>query len=331
MNSGRYAHDALETIIEDALQQIESGEFYTMQHYAELVSAGVLKKKRFFEDDFGFQAKYPDHPLSRQNISKRMAGADAIRDAAKQLRAPLSQKLLDRLHRALFDCSGAVRHSIARALLRMDSETSIPHLEELINIETGSKMVLRTAKLALLNSRMSLEGYAPAEDKLIVLVSREENLIERLHEVAESTGHRLYMPRRDFSELSALRSVVQIVDRWYMGEDNWNAYCEHLRQVNTESSRHLLAAEPDMLPGEAVHDHSLLLIVDHSMKSSLERFQRPLKPQGTLFYLEGGSDDLVGELVQRALTGKNMDFDDIVKTVNMERMGLTPRQKEEAR
>jgi len=314
-----YAHAEIETVIEQALQEIEYGTFCSVQQYAEFLHNGVLKRKNLFEDDLVFQEKYPEHPLSMHNRSQRIKGADTIRDTARKLRAPLRQDLLDRIHRVLFDCSATVRHSLSQALLCMDSETSIPHLKEIVNNEAESKMVLRTAKLALLNSQMSLADYMPAKRKLILLVSRREDLIEKLLEVADKTGSELYIPRRDFSELIAWSSAVQVVDRWFMGEDNWSVFCEYLRQVNTEEDISPIAADPDAALGQELHDHSALIITDHHVNRSRERFQSPLKPPNTVFYLEGGPDDLVGELVYRILSNGSVDFENVCDTVNRRR------------
>jgi len=311
-----YTHSEIENVVEEALRKIECGGFCSVQHYTELVKNGTLKKKSWLDDDREFQEKYPEHPLSKHYLEPRMAGADTIRDAARQLRAPLRPDLLDRIHRMLFDCSGAVRLSLSQALLNMDSETSIPHLEELVRIETGSKMVLRTAKMALLNSQMSLADYRPTKNKLIMLVSRREDLIEKLLEVAKKTDSELYMPRRDFRELIAWSSAVQVVDRWFMCEDNWNAYCDYLREVAAKKDISPITDNAETAAGGKYYDHSALIITDHRLNWSLERFQEPMKPPNTVYYLESGPDDLVADLVYRILTNGNVDFDNVCDTVN---------------
>jgi hypothetical protein len=320
-------HQSIEAIIADALQKIHAHNFCTLTDYEQLVSSGVLVKKPLFASDHDFQLSHPNHPLSPNSLTPRMQAADAIRDNVKRLRQPLRQGLLDGIHTALLDCSGAVRHSLAQALLYTDSVTSVPHLQELLSIDKHSRLVLQAARAALLSAQMDVEGYVQPGDRLIMLISRREDLIIRLSEVAEQTGCKLFMPRRNFSELIAWRSEVQIVDRWFMGSQDWNSYCQYLQDVNKEEDYPIVDTDGEVLLDEPVYDHSPLILVDNRMVESRECFASPLKPKNSLFYLEAGPDDLVGEIVRRALIGGNMDLQDIINTVNRQRAEPAPQPR----
>lgn len=312
--------EALEKQIEDALVQMKNAAFCTVIEYGELVAQGALVMKHPFEDDGVFQDRHPCHPLALDKRIRRIYAADTIRDCSQLLRESLRCDLLDGIHKGLFDCSAAVRHSLAQALLHLDSAESIPYLEELLHSETESRMVLRSARLALQNSRLSLSEGTPTTGRVILLFSRREDLIERLNVVAGSTGCSLYLPRRKSDGMSLMSGVIQIIDRWFMGEEQWHDWCQNLIQQRTE--RDCPPDEKELRPVCAKYHagNPFLVIIDRNMEASVTRFQHPPIDPGKLFYVEGGPDDLVGELVYRALTHGDLTMENICDTVNDRRM-----------
>ncbi len=97
--------------------------------YNKAVETGALVKKPVLADDREFYGENPGHPLASENRFKRISAADEISDYAKEKKKPFPQKLLIRIHRSLFDCCAAVRHSAAAVIFYAGNVTSIPCLE----------------------------------------------------------------------------------------------------------------------------------------------------------------------------------------------------------
>ncbi len=307
-----------------ALDDLFAGRFVSMQDCAELVDQKKLVKKGKWEDDYGFQAKYPDHPLASENRGKRMKAADTIRDRAMELQEPLPEEMLDRLHVALFDSSAAVRLSLAHALFYCGSKQSSSYLEKLLEKESESKLVREYAGIALERCRMQGIDQLPEGKKVIMLVSKDIQLAIALQKLAEVEGAYFYMPQYNYSELIAWSSAaaVQVIDRWLMGQENWNAFCDYLDDVNdTEIEYPIKAEDGEVLLEEPIYDHTPLIITDWHMERALKEFRDPKKPQDKLFYIEGGSDDMVTKIVEYVLKGREIDIRKLTAEINRERGG----------
>jgi len=291
--------------IKSALDDLFNGNFVSMQDYAKLIEQKKLVKKGKWEDDHEFQAQHPDHPLASDNRFKRIWAADIIRDRAMELKEPLPEEVLGRLHAALFDSTAAVRLSIVHALFYCGSGHSAAYLEKLIAEDNESKMVREYAAVALERCRMRGVDQLPEGKKVIMLVSKDIQLAIALQQLAEKEGACLYMPQYDYTELVAWPSAVQVIDRWLMGHDGWNLLCDYLADVNdTETEYPLIAEDGEVLIEEPLYDHTPLIITDWHMEKALKEFRAPDKPKEKLFYIEGGNDYVVAQLVEYILAGQ---------------------------
>jgi hypothetical protein len=311
--------EKINQIISDALNNLFAARFLSMHDYNELITGGQLVRKGNYVDDRAFYNANPGHPLAGENRHRRIDAADTIRDQAAVLQKPLPVELLDKLYPALFDCCAAVRHTLAHALFYCGAEQSAPHLEKLLAEETESKMVREYTTVALERCRMRSLKQLPEGKKVIMLVSKNIQLYIALQKLAERECAYLYMPQHNYSELIAWSSAsaVQIIDRLLMGEDNWNAFCDYLEDVNQagveypirDSSGEVLFEEPN-------YDHTPLIIIDANLRASREKLRNPNKPNNKNFGVEGGSIDLVEKLVIHFLQGKEVDFAAIVNECN---------------
>lgn len=294
--------------ISRALDELLDKQFLSMQDYNKLVEQNKLVKKGKWDDDFDFQLQHPDHPLNSENRGRRMRAADAIRDQAIEMQDPLPEEILDRLHTALFDCSDAVRVSIAHALFHCGSRQSGDYLERLLEEGGGTGLHRNYVSIALARCRMRDIDRLPEGKKVIMLVSKDIQLALALHELADKTGTYLYMPQYDYTELIAWSSAaaVQIIDRWLMGQDRWNTFCDYLSDVNKASNVDQIRDEDgDMLLEEPIYDHTPLIITDWYLEKSLKEFREPEKPKNKIYYIEGGPDYVVTELVEHIMQGKD--------------------------
>jgi len=151
------------------------------------------------------------------------------------------------------------------------------------------------------------------------LVTKDIQLYNALKKIAESEGAYLYMPQHNYSELIAWSSAsaVQIIDRLLMGEDNWNAFCDYLEDVNQTGVEYPIRDESgEVLFEEPIYDHTPLIIIDDNIRESREKLRKPNKPNDKNFGVEGGSIDLVSKLVTHILQEKEIDFYALVNECN---------------
>ena len=306
-------------IISEALDNLFAARFLSMHDYKELLDNGKLVKKGSYVDDRAFYKEHPEHPLARDNRFRRIDAADTIRDQAILLQKPLPAELLETLYPAMFDCCASVRQSLAHALFYFGAEESTLQLEKLLTEETESKLTRDYAAAALERCRMRNITQLPAGKKMIMLVSKDIQLYIALQNLAEREEAYLYMPQHNYSELIAWSSAtaVQIIDRVLMGQDNWDALCDYLEDVNQTGLEYPVRDENgEVLFEEPIYDHTPLIIIDSNLSFTREKYRNPNKPKDKTFGVEGGSIDLVEKLVTHFLHEKEIDFAALINECN---------------
>lgn len=104
---------------------------------------------------------------------------------------------------------------------------------------------------------------------MIMLVSKDMQLYITLQKLVESEEVYLYMPQPNYSELIAWSSAaaVQIIDREIMGQDNWNAFCDYLEDVNQTGVDYPERDESsEVLFEEPHYDHTPLILIDANLR-----------------------------------------------------------------
>jgi len=149
LKEGNVPEEKIEHKIDQAIIDL-TWKFMSIEDYNQAVDAGELVREPKLTDDMKFFSDYPDHPMASENRFKRIQAADIIRDYSKNLKGELPQKLLDKVHDALFDCCATVRHSIAGVLFYGGNDTSVPFLMSLSENEKESIIVKNAAEFALL-------------------------------------------------------------------------------------------------------------------------------------------------------------------------------------
>jgi|GEM_PF-914665 len=304
------------------LELIWSNKFMTLAEYRRSVESGALARSKLHHDDRSFQKAHPDHPLAGDNRYARIKAADAIKEAAKQINRPLPADILAQIHKALFDCSAAVRNSLAQALFFVGGPESVPVLERLLNTDSESKMVTSSAKVTLARCKMRASLLGGTDPKVVMVVSPDLELISELLEISSKHSFRLFVPDPPFNELVTVRSAAHVIDRWYMGKEVWESYCGYLDNVAVGRSQHgpTAASQMALLP-DSVLDDTPLVITDWRMDRSMSEFRSPNKPKESVFFVSGGSTDMVTLIVQKAVTGiKPIDFHEVVQEVNAKRL-----------
>ncbi len=277
--------------IDKALTDILKKSFCRSDKYLKYIRKGKLVNKADFFDEESFEKTYPGHPMALCNCSSRIRAAEQVLESSRNLKVDLPDKVLKKMHEVLFDCCFSVGENIAHSLFLVGKASSVPFLQTLVNTGSGLQSLNDKAKAALLRCRMKNKRYLNEDDKIIVIVSDRIDLCIALIEAEEKTGCRLYIPDSAVNGLFDLRCVLQIVDRWYMGDSSWNIYCEMLYNsgfINSDSN----------VP---------LIITDSNMQKSLNAFKYPLKPEGAFYFLESGKPDEVRNHVLSLLDTKQTD------------------------
>ena len=300
-----------------AIEEIKNNKFFTISDYEQAVREGVIVDKRRISDDYIFQTRYPDHPMSLENTEKRMHFADSIRDLTKKLKEPLTDDVMGKIHSVMFDCCAAVRHSIAEALIYCAHPDSIPYIESMLATESDYEIIKKAAKAALLTCQSTLVNQVNDHEKLIMLVSPKIDLIEHLDKIASDTGGRLLIHRWDYSRLIAWRSSVQVIDRDYMGKTEWEKYSDYLKDVNSFENYPIKADDGEILFEKPDYEHSPIILTDISIMRSEENYSEPMKPGKVQFYIEGGTPLLVGEIVRRAVLDESLSPEEINRSFHL--------------
>jgi len=221
-------------------------KFMSIEDYNQAVDAGELVRKPRLTDDMKFFLKYPDHPMAGENRFKRIRAADIIRDYSKNLKGELPQNLLDKVHDALFDCCAAVRHSIAGVLFYSGNDISIPFLMRLLETEKESKIVKKTAEVALF--RIKPQYPFPKEDTL-VFASDNINLAIEVNNFCKENNKKIFFPEPGSPDIVAMPFFVMVVDRNYIGKSAWEDYCDYSNDDDTP-----------------------VIIIDSNLKKSMEKY-----------------------------------------------------------
>ncbi|MGB2783640.1 MAG: hypothetical protein WBC45_06840 [Atribacterota bacterium] len=225
-------------------------KFMSIEDHNQAVDAGELVRKPILTDDMKFFSDYPDHPMAGENRFKRIQAADIIRDYSKNIKGELPQNLLDKVHDALFDCCAAVRHSIAGVLFYGGNDTSIPFLMRLLETEKESKIVKKTAEVALF--RIKPQYPFPKEDTL-VFASDNINLAIEINDFCKENNKKIFFPEPGSPDIIAVPFFVMVVDRHFIGKSAWEDYCDYSNDDNTP-----------------------VIIIDSNLKRSMEKY--PIRP-----------------------------------------------------
>jgi hypothetical protein len=95
-----------------------------------------------------FDRADPDHPYAIRNRQRRQEAASFFSMLAEGDASLMTDEALAALHRALFDCTAAVRYDVAMALGHLNRPQSAPFLERLIATEPRSAGVRAVAQWA---------------------------------------------------------------------------------------------------------------------------------------------------------------------------------------
>ena len=262
--------DNIEHKIAQAIMDL-TWKFMSIEDYNQAVDTGELVRKPKLTDDMKFFMKYPDHPMAGENRFKRIQAADIIRDYSKNLKGDLPQNLLEKVHEALFDCCAAVRHSIAAVLFYSGNDTSIPFLVRLLDTEKESRIVKKTAEVALF--RIKPPYPFPKEDTL-AFASDNINLDIEINDLCKENNKKIFFPEPGSPDIIAVPFFVMVVDRHFIVRSAWEDYCDY-----------------------SGDDDTPVIIIDNDLKRSMEKY--PLRPKHeNVFLIEQWCESVLMETLK---------------------------------
>lgn len=234
-------HDRMNRAIEQLAENYMSVEDYELAIRSEQI---VPWDCNLPGGDFAFARAHPDHPMNFMNRGRRMSAADDIMRLAKEDRCLFSSEALEKIHYHLLDCSGAVRLSLASALFLSGNETSLLHLQRLIEMESsgkvqhsGSDMVQSVAELGV--KRLTVAKTASISDTVLI-VSPDIELVEEVDKVCTGVGLNLWISEPDSPDIIAVGYKIGIIDCQWLGSEMWASFISFLRESKGEQHEHLL-------------------------------------------------------------------------------------------
>jgi|GEM_PF-2946413 len=143
--------------------------------------------------------------------------------------------------------------------------------------------------------------YPQEPTKHIVAVTKNYVLLEALKDLAQKDKAYLRRARPETPDIIVFPANVKIIDRGYLGEESWEAFCEYLAQVNDDADFPGEEEDGEVLFEEDIFDDTPLIIIDDSKKVSGKEFEKPQKAIGKVYYLGKEEVNLIVQLTARIL------------------------------
>lgn len=274
--------------------------YMSLEEFNTAVLAGSLAAKPGLTvDDRHFEEQNPEHPLAAANRFARIKAADRIMNLTQLYGKPLPADILEILHRSLFDCSAAVRHSIAGALFMAGDESSIEYLTNLLEQEQDSPAVRIRAQATLV--KISSPFTLPENIPQIIVVLDNLLLVEELMETTWREGAALRHARPDSPDIIAFSGHVKIIDRQLLGKSAWKDFCDYLAEVNNDQTDYPILDENGELVIELpTRDDTPLIIVDNEPAGSTSGFSRPIT-RGPIYKVPAWNSEAICCIVKECI------------------------------
>lgn len=286
----------LETICNEVLGELPALQetFMSFIQLNDAITAGTLAPRpSIAEDDRCYEKANPEHPLAASKRLTRIAAADRIMKLAREYGRTLPREILEVLHRCLFDCSAAVRQSLAGALFFSGDDSSLEVLSRLLELEKDSPAVRLRARAAL--ERLATPFILPKQAPQVVIVLDQIMLVEELMQLAGREGFSLRHARPGTPDVIAFGAHVKIIDPLILGNQAWDDFCDYLAEVNTPGGECPDNAGEATAEGALTPDDTPLIIIqDHPGQRLTNRTPAAIGP---VHYVPAWNEDLVCQKV----------------------------------
>ncbi len=146
----------------------------------------------------------------------------------------------------------------------------------------------------------------PEWKKQLLVASNKFKLLGALDDMAREEGAQLRHARPDTPDICVFPASVTVVDRRYLGAENWRFYCQFLEEVNNDTDEYPLRDDDgEILLEEPIYDKTPIIIIDakhdFSRWEGREEFPAPEYALGEVLYIDQHLVDMVVEEARRLL------------------------------
>ncbi len=143
----------------------------------------------------------------------------------------------------------------------------------------------------------------PVEPRKTILAAFDNpGLLQALGELARENAAVVRLTRPRTPDIIPFSANVKVIDRAFVGSDNWAAFCQFLEEVNQEPAPEEYTPEAEELGDlAALVDETPLVIVDREAEAPDQAFENPDAALGPVHYVSQDSVPRILELVAHIL------------------------------
>ncbi len=143
----------------------------------------------------------------------------------------------------------------------------------------------------------------PENKKQLLVVSSNYRLLEALQKMAHREGAQLRHARPQTPDLIVFSASVRVVDRYYLGREHWQLFCDFLAEVNAEDEGGYTRRDEkgEMILEEPLFDAVPIIIVDEEGSRGGEGFPSPESARGEVLYISQHAGEIVVRAARRLL------------------------------
>ena len=139
------------------------------------------------------------------------------------------------------------------------------------------------------------------QKKRIGVVADNDRLLYAVKRLAVFHDAHLHCCRPHTPDILVFPGTVKIIDRYYLGRESWNAFCEYLSQVNDRSNTCLQKEFSITISDKDIYDYTPIIIVDRDQAKATYTFQTPQIAMGKPYYINQDSVELIIHLTNKLL------------------------------
>ena len=168
--------------------------------------------------------------------------------------------------------------------------------------ETGSSHFENIERyFNLAKDRLQSPFNFPEHKKQVVVVSNNYKLLLALNDLIDKENAQLRHARSKTPDILVFSGTVKIIDRSYLGNRDWETFCDYLEEVNSECDLPVCNENKEVLYSEPIFDDTPLIIIDDAKNNKDEYFKHPHKAKGGVYYIDQHSIELIIHLTSNLL------------------------------
>ena len=240
------------------------------------------------------QSKWLPNGWLEKKREDRIILARDLLDKVRENREIIEERDLKEIQNALEVKDNELLEILAKLLFYAGDYKAEEDLKKLLGREDITKETRRYAKAAI--ERWITPHSTPENKKVVLVVSDDLELIEALEEVCKKTGVLLRYARPLTPDILVFSANIKVIDRFVLGEENWNLFCDYLEDINDAET-----APPD----EEIFDKTPLIITD---KAGEGEFKELRNEEGYVKNIDGNARELIGKMVEKVLIHSEQTF-----------------------